>query len=326
MTESKARAGLRGLVWLALVPLVARADSAGAEALFERGKALMGEGRVAEACAKFEESYRLDPGGGVLMNVATCHEKLGRTATAWASYKEALVLAVKAGRADREQFARERIEALEKQLPRLVVDVPAAARVPGLEVRRAGVLLGAGSWGEALPVDPGPHHIEAQAPGHRARSYDVVARAGESITLRVEPLDAQPAAPVASGPASAIPAASTTPEPAASPLMAPPGRSQRRVAGYVVGGAGFLSLWVGGVFGVRAILKRQDSDSDCPGGACNARGWASYEQAQTAANVANVGLALGVIGVGVGTWLVLSSRNETTLTAGPSGVAVRGAW
>lgn len=331
MTANKQRGGrlgapdrrrwARGLgLALWLLPVWVKADSAAAEALFERGKALMQEGKIDEACAKFEESHRIEPGGGVLINLATCHERQGRTATAWAGFKEALALAAKAGRADRESFARERIEVLEKQLPRLRIDVPGEARVPGLSLRRGEVALGEGAWGEALPVDPGKHTIQASAPGHEGRNYEVQARAGELTTLRIAPLEplSSPvsSSPVASSEAPAASATSAGPGAMPAPIAA---SGPRRTAGYVVGGAGLLALWAGGVFGVRAVMKRQESDADCPGGACNARGWSTYEDAQRAARYANVGLAVGAVGLGVGAWLVLSARQKTEVAVSPAG-------
>jgi hypothetical protein len=261
----------------------------------------------------------------VLINLATCHERQGRTATAWAEFKEALALAAKAGRGDRESFARERIEVLEKQLPRLRIDVPAEARGPGLSLRRGEVALGEGAWGEALPVDPGKHTIQASAPGHEGRSHEVQAKAGELTTLRIEPLEPLPSpATSSSGAPPPVPPEATS----AGPAMPPPiaARGPRRTAGYVVGGAGLLALWAGGVFGVRAVMKRQESDADCPGGACNARGWSTYEDAQRAARYANVGLAVGAVGLGVGAWLVLSARQKTEVAVSPAGVTVRGRW
>src|SRR6185436_12399932 len=66
------------------------ADKSLATQLFKEGRALVDQGKVAEGCRKLEESQRLDPGGGTLLNVALCHEKEGRTATAWAEFTEAL--------------------------------------------------------------------------------------------------------------------------------------------------------------------------------------------------------------------------------------------
>ena len=57
-------------------------DTAMAEALFQAGRACLERDRVEEACAKFSESQRLEPKLGTLLNLATCHEKLGKTASA----------------------------------------------------------------------------------------------------------------------------------------------------------------------------------------------------------------------------------------------------
>lgn len=314
---------------VALLPLwgatraAAQTDAAAAEALFEQGKTLMKDGRVAEACLKFQESYRLDPGGGILINLAQCHEKQGKTATAWAEFKEALGLAIKAGRSDREQFARERIAQLEKSLSRLLIEIPPETRTQGLEIRRGGALLGEGSWGEALPVDPGPHQISASAPGHQPHSYPVVVEPGQRVVVKIAPLQPLPAPTSSATSSTSAPAAPTAPPPRTA---APP--SNRRTAGLIIGAVGVASLWVGGIFGVRAIQKRSASDTDCPGGACNARGWEAYEQAQSAARYANVGLALGVVGAGLGTWLILSSRSpgSPSVGLGPGGVSVQRSW
>src|SRR6185295_14702479 len=72
---------------------VARAqarDPAAAEALFSAGREAFEKGDYATACPKFEESHRLDPGAGALINLAACREKLGKLASAWESWQQAL--------------------------------------------------------------------------------------------------------------------------------------------------------------------------------------------------------------------------------------------
>src|SRR5689334_18204741 len=105
-----------------LAPALVRAepsetDRGLAQSLFDDGKNLMKAKRYAEACPKLEESQRLDPSGGTLLNVALCHELEGKLATAWSDFKGALSLAKKDGRNDRIKAATEHIAALEPKLP-----------------------------------------------------------------------------------------------------------------------------------------------------------------------------------------------------------------
>src|SRR3954469_12434897 len=88
---------------------VARADMPQAErnlaqALFDDARALMATEHYAEAGAKFAESLRVEPGGGTLINLAICHEKQGKIATAWADFHDALSAALREHRAERVQL------------------------------------------------------------------------------------------------------------------------------------------------------------------------------------------------------------------------------
>ncbi|HVJ15475.1 MAG TPA: hypothetical protein VM686_08540, partial [Polyangiaceae bacterium] len=87
--------GKKFLVVLGLslaLPAAARAQSNDrtlAEALFSEGKRLQKEGKLDEACPKFDDSYKAFPGTGALFNAANCYEQAGKTATAWGRYGEA---------------------------------------------------------------------------------------------------------------------------------------------------------------------------------------------------------------------------------------------
>ncbi|HEU4407671.1 MAG TPA: hypothetical protein VFS43_20570 [Polyangiaceae bacterium] len=139
-------------------------DRGVAATLFQEGRQLMAEGKLDVACAKFEQSHRLDPGGGTVLNLATCREKQGKTATAWAAYREAVSLARRDGRPDREALGLEGIARLEPQLSRLTVSV--TGRAPGLAVTLDGVAIGEVAYGTPLPVDPGEHRLQASAAGY----------------------------------------------------------------------------------------------------------------------------------------------------------------
>src|SRR5689334_9440050 len=141
------------------------ADKSLATQLFKEGRTLVDQGKYAEGCRKLEESQRLDPGGGTLLNLALCHEKEGRTATAWTEFTEALGIARKDDRPQRAEIAQQHIEALEPTLSRLIIQVRPASDLPDLEIKRDGTAIRRAAWGTAMPIDPGDHVLEAFALG-----------------------------------------------------------------------------------------------------------------------------------------------------------------
>jgi len=171
------------------IPRVARAgdpqEQQLAQALFDEGRRLMDKKRFGEACPKLAESQRLDPGGGTLLNLAICHEKEGKLATAKGDYEEALAVATRDGRRDRQAIARERLAANEAAIPRILVLVGSASETAGLEVKLDGLVLRRAAWGVATPVDPGAHVVEANAPGRAPWSIQVTALASQKKTVDV---------------------------------------------------------------------------------------------------------------------------------------------
>lgn len=199
----------------------AQADARVAQALFEEGRALMNDKRWAEACPKLAESQRLDPGGGTLLNLALCHAGEGKTATALVELHDALAAAIRDGRADREELAREAIAELEEEVPKLTVEVPPAARVEGLEVKLDEAPLVPAAWGVATPVDPGAHVVRVTVPGRPPWTAVVSLAPRERKSVSVSPPTEAPAltalpAPVVSPSRAATYDVGTRPPPRAS--------------------------------------------------------------------------------------------------------------
>lgn len=261
-------------------------DAAAAQALFDEGKRLMAQGKYTDACVKFEESQRLDPGVGTMLWLADCHAKVGRTATAWALFQEAEALANKTND-PRAAVAREEAEKLAPQLSRLVVDVPPETQVPGLEVRRDGVVLGRALWNLAVPTDPGGHVVVATAPGKKSWTGRVTLDPGGSVIVTVPALETD-----------AVQRPSPPPDrPDAAPK--PAGRTQT-VAGLTLAGLGVVALGVGAGFGLHAAAKKNDSDAHCNDrNVCDATGLELRDDAFTAATVSTwafVGAAVTIAG------------------------------
>jgi hypothetical protein len=277
-------------------------EQAAAEALFNQARDLMNAKQYAEACPKFAESQRLDPAPGTLLNLATCYERNGQIASAWVTYKEAATSARKADQAERARLARDKAAELEPKLPTLVIVVPSASDRPDLEVRRDGAAVGRPEWGVPIPVDPGPHQIDAIEPGHKGwQGKATLAGAGAKESIEVPPLEALPpdaASPVPGAPPPATPgpanpaiAVGVVPPPAD-----PPGRVQR-TAGIVVGAVGLGLAAIGGVFGLIAVADKSTSTGECISDGnslvCSAKGYSAAHDAKSVATVSTVGLIAG---------------------------------
>ena len=259
-----------------------------AEALFREGRDLMAHDKVHEACDKFAESYRLDAALGTLLNLALCHEKDGKTASAWAEFNDAAAEAA-AEKDDREAFARKHLAALAAELPRLTITVPpATSNLASLELRVDGHPVGRAAWSSPFPIDPGDHEVSAGAEGKKpfALKFSVPRGAGTTnvgIPLLDDAAEAKPAVlPPPPGPATAEPAESRR-----------SGRTQRTV-GLVVGGVGIAGLAVGTILGVRAVALKNDRDGLCSSGnLCDAAGVAKDQHARDAALGSTIGFVAG---------------------------------
>jgi hypothetical protein len=328
-----------------LAPTVgALADSAQvtATALFDEGRKLMGEKRYAEACPKLAESQRLAPSGGTLMNLADCYEHTGQTASAWSTWKEVASRANAAGKAAVEKTAVTRAATLEPALARLTIAVAPGSDVPGLEVMRDGMAVGHAEFGLALPVDPGPHRIDAAAPKRKplSTSVDVVAKQTDArVTIELASEEEPPPPTIALAPAPPPPAIAVpraAPPPASGPLPIQHGSTQRTL-GWVGLGVGAAGVAVGAIFGAMAISKANEATADgCAGATCAGSkasdGVSATNTAETDATWADVGLIVGGVVAAAGAVLVFTAPGGRGVHVMPAvgrssvGLALGGNW
>jgi hypothetical protein len=246
------------------------ADTEAAARLYQEGKERMASGRVAEACPQLAQSNALDPEVGTQLNLARCYELLGKTASAWRTWKvaadgAAVRAAMETDEASRrrasarEAFARARIDALGGGLLFMVlVVVPSEGSEP--EIAIDGERVPPGLWGKGMPIDPGVHQITARAVNRREFSLevDVAPERGPWTTVTIPVLAPAPVPPFASLPtgatASGAPRASNAP-PADGSWMRP--TAIGAAAGMVAAAA------VGTGFGLAAISAHDRAAAGC---------------------------------------------------------------
>ena len=289
----------------------------------------------AQACPKLEESQRLDPSPATEFHLADCYEQVGRTASAWAAFLEVASNSKLAGRAEREKVARERAGALAPKLTKLAINVPAAAQVPGLVVKRNGTVVREGQWGTAVPVDQGPQSIEVSAPGKLPwqtrgasdrRGQDDERRRAAPRTMRRP--RSRP------GPAATAPAAAAARRPPSRRPRVRPSGSAQRIGAVAVAGVGVVGVAIGSVFGAGAISKNSDANKGhCTGNTVRLHRRARSARTQsTPATCRPMAFVVGGVALAGGAVLWFTAPSNHGIQAAPAmgggsyGAVVRGSW
>lgn len=294
-------------------------DRTAAEALFEEGKRLLADKKFADACARFEASQKLDPGVGTLLFLGDCYETVGRTASAWSTFREAASVARAAGQTDREKVARERAARLEQGLFKLTMTASAqVAAIPGITLRRDGATVSQDLWGVAVPLDPGTYRVEATAPGKLPWSTTVEAPAGRGARVLEIPMLRD--APTPPPPPLAVEHTRDGARSAAAPPAAtPPDRWPAvRIFGLTTGILGLAGLGAGAVLGGLTTSSVAEVKERCPDVACSDR--ETVRRSHTAATMADVttGLLVGggaAFAVGLSLFLAGSTTEKAPAAA-----------
>ena len=263
-----------------------------AEHLFRAGEKKFDSGKYAEACADFKESLRLAPKLGTLLNLALCHETVGRPATAWSEFHHGAAWAAQNGQKDRHDFAMQHALALETKLPRVVLQLPVERAIESVEVD--GEPLPDSRWYLPVFLDPGEHSVTISVPGKQRTA----------VKFRVTD---SPTEQLVNVPGLSDDVAKPAPPPAAPGAPSDPDRV-RRLAGIALAAVGGAGLAIGLTFGILAVEKRDEIGARCSGNVCSADGAELYRDAQSRATVATVVTIVGVGAGAVGGFLFFTSR------------------
>ncbi len=250
-----------------------------ADRLFSHGVELMKNDDCRAAVPEFVESQRLDPSAATLANLATCHARLGRRATAWKTYREAAALAASEGNATLRGQALSAMSRLSPTLTKLRIVPP--SDMQAISLRLNGEPLDAYD-GVPIPLDSGESVIEAFAPGHEPWRRTVNANeVGATLVIEVPEL---------------------------RPTEKEPEQLDLRPHAVVVAGVGVAMLVVGSVLGLSA--KRSDDQASlfCRGGHCTSEGVSLREEAGTKATAATYVAGLGLVATGTGIALWFAAK------------------
>jgi tetratricopeptide (TPR) repeat protein len=280
-------------------------NESGAEILFQAGRDAMARGDLEQACQKFNESNDVGPAPGTVLNLGNCEEKRGRIATAWEYFTQAMGMLEPGD--PRYAVAQRRAQALEKRVPRLLVELSPNAPSTTRAYRSGSAIT---AFGQPLRLDPGSHTITAEAGGYSGGKFTVTLAEREVEKLVVYP-----------GKRLALPLSRTTTASDQNANLLP----------MVILGTGAISAIGAGVLGglsyVRWTTVQKHCDLNADPHRCDDKGLNAQSQGKTMGILA---ASLGIVAVASAVlYLTLPSGESTTTIAagqfeGFSGVSVSG--
>ncbi|MBI5534343.1 MAG: tetratricopeptide repeat protein [Deltaproteobacteria bacterium] len=265
-----------------------------AKAAFNAGLALEAAGDWAQALGRFREVTAVKATPQALFHIGRCLEKLGKWTEAVGTYRLAVEKAEGSSEASVRQQADAARVSLESRLPKLVIERGRGAESASITLD--GVALGSTAIGNSMPADPGPHVIVATQPGKPPATFNVVLAEGETKQLPIVMEAAPP--PVAS---SAAPVQSAAPSKVSW---------TKKQGYYVTAGAGASAL-LGVVFLVLRNNALDDLSHQCYGTHCPESLEGTYTRAKVYTVLGDTFLVLGVVGLGVGTFMIAKGKKET---------------
>ncbi len=283
--------------------------------------------RYKEAITAFRASHDIVASPNSRLMIARSYVELGRITEAWREYQAGLAEAAESA-TRKKKYAKTRdaiqaeIDDLEQKIARVTVSLENAP--PGTKVSVGGVDIR--DWTAPVVVAAGQVEIVATAPGGDERRNSVTTTAGqtENLTLTFEaPEAAEPVPPPVAEPEPAPPSAELTTS--GIPL---------RTWGYVAGGVGIAGFATFGAFGALNNSKFDDVEKRCTNDVCPEDVRSDVDTGKRYQLLANIGLGIGVVGIGVGTALFVIGGKEKstarqrrpTVSIGPGSVRVSGSF
>lgn len=277
-----------------------------------------------KALEGFRQSYDVVASPNTLLMVARTLRELDRVVESYLAFQEAIAEAKKA--AEKHAKYGQAAEAAEKELDEIRSRVGfVVIRVTGgTEDTRITINdqpIERDKWGTEIPVRVGVITLVATANGKPEHRQDVTVAGGTTThELDLSKIWAPPAPP------------------APKPVVVEPKEEKsvdllgldKRTWAYIAGGVGAAGVVTFGVFGSMARSNYNSLDSDCPNGVCPTDRSDDIDAGKRNQTIANVGLVVGVVGLGTGTALYLMSSDkkgrETEVGLGPGSVTVRGTF
>jgi hypothetical protein len=282
-----------------------------AQSRFARGRVLFQSNEHDKALQEFRASHEIVSSPNTRLLIARCLRALDRKVEAYAEFGRTAVEARELERSDRRygqaaSSAEKERRALESELGFVLVEIRDAG--PNTTLSVAGEQLRRAAWGEPMPASPGTTEVVVRTPGRPTVRKTLELTGGQRVQLSI---DAGYTKPVAAQP---------------PPPPGPPSGGSQRTWAYVAGGVGVAGLATFAVAGLMTNRTHDDLRSACVDGACAPDRQDDIDAGRRQQTIANIGLAVGLVGVGTGLVLYLSSRPSDRPSEASAAVVVSPRW
>lgn len=261
---------------------------------------LIAEAKFAEAIPRLEEAQRLDPGIGTQFNLAICYAKTGRLALAWKNFRQVETLAGAAGKKERAEAARVRLEELRPRLANVSVRLAGAGAVT---VSVDGEIVPTTDLA-FIPVDPGEHKVEVSAPGREPFEEIVVVTAAEGERHEV-----------------VVPALAPVETKTEIRTVTEETTNTRRTLGYVFGSIGLAGVAAAAVTGILILSDKSTASERCTPdcvtatGEVDSTGADAVQRGKTLLPINVVAWVVAGAGLGAGAFFLITSRKQAPRAA-----------
>jgi hypothetical protein len=279
---------------LLVVPALAKPskqDLALAKKAAQEGKKHEKKGDWEEAREAWQKAVDLNDTPDARTHLARAEAKLGRLLLAEEILEKALETKKISWAAKHK--ANKQLKELDKQIPQLRLEPPAdfTGKIwVNDEETEASALA------EPLRLDPGEHKVRAEAEGYKPFSESIVLEEGDRKDLAILMTE--------------LPKVVAPPPPAKDEETEKAGGGTQRTLGWVSLAIGGVGLGVGTVFGLQARSTRDDLDGACSNDVCSESDRELYDEGKSQANIATAGFIVGGVGIGLGTFLLLTAGSD----------------
>lgn len=320
-----------GLAWTTFTFGAVAQDEVAARVLFDHGIDAKDRGDYLVCIGDMEGSRQKSQTLGTLFHLAECEDKAGKIASADGHFEQFISGVEALGSQKRFKYSDE-IEYAKKARMRLAPNIPTLMlRLPvwapkNVEVLHNGKVVQSAMFGIAIPIDPGEHLVTTQMPGGLVETHRFIVQQKEKRLLKLR-VDVPPTLPASVPPKE---------------LSVQEVLQSFRKPGFVAVGVASAAFVTWGIAGTIALKEKSTVDEVCPKDNCidperQTRGREAWNRGKTAAELASVGLGLGITGAVVATaMLVMSShrvvqalpKSSLIIAPGPTGIfiGVRGAF